>query len=203
MRSLALTLSLFALALACDRGDPTPRDAPTPGPPDTTPATAPAQAAPPAPPAPSTWVAFSSEKHGFRSEFPASPKTETMKVPTVLGEMEMQVFVLDHGTRAYMVSVSDNLPTDQPLVVANVLDGARDGAVTNIQGRLVSEKQQTIDDLPARRLEIAAGPLESPLRVEAILILRERRLYQALMVAPASEPSRPDAERFLAALRMI
>jgi hypothetical protein len=194
MRSLALPLSLLVLASGCDRGEPAPREVPAPD----VAATTPAQ-----PPAPPAWVAFSSEKHGFRTEFPASPKSDTMKVPTALGELEMQVFILEQGTRAYMISVSDNLPTAEPLDVANVLDGARDGAVSNIQGRLVSEKQQTVDQLPARRLEISAGPPESPLRVEAIVILRDRKLYQALMVAPAGEPSRPDAERFLAALRML
>lgn len=201
MRSLVLPLCLLALMPGCDRGDTTPRDVPaSPSPTPDAPATAPT---PPTPPTQPAWIAFSSDKLGFRTEFPASPKNDTMKVPTALGEMEMQVFVLEQGTRAYMVSVSENLPSAQPIVVANVLDGARDGAVANIKGRLVSEKQITVDALPARRLEIAAGPPEAPLRVEAVLILRERKLYQALMVAPASEPSRPDAERFIAALHII
>ena len=199
MRSLALPLCLLALMPGCDRGDTTPRDVPATPTPDVT---APALT-PPAQPTQPAWIAFSSDKLGFRTEFPASPRNETMKVPTVLGEMEMQVFVVEQGTRAYMISVSENLPSAQPLVVANVLDGARDGAVANIQGRLVSEKQITVDDLPARRLEIAAGPLDTPLRVEAVLILRDRKLYQALMVAPASEPSRPDAERFITALHVL
>jgi|GEM_PF-868458 len=202
MRSSVLLLCLFALVLGCDNNSDAAQVA-TPVSP--TAPTVPLVAAPilPAPDLPAPWVEFSAAELGFRAEFPAAPKTEVMKVPTVAGELSMQVFVVDQGAKAFMVSVADELPYKGEFVVARVLDGARDGAVSNIHGRLLREQQLEHDKLPARRLEIEAGTPEAPLRVEALLILRGRRLYQAVAVSPTGGPGGPEANRFFAALRIL
>ncbi len=204
MRSLVLLPCLFVLVLGCDNNREAPPDA-TPVQP-TAPVAAPVVPAMPdapvVPAAPAAWIEFSSTELGFRAEFPAAPKSEVMKVPTVAGELSMQVFVVDQGSRAFMISVADELPFKGEFVVARVLDGARDGAVSNIHGKLIREQQIEHDKLPARRLEIEAGTPEAPLRVEALLILRGRRLYQAVAVAPAG-PGGPEADRFFGALHVL
>lgn len=191
------------IVIACD---------PAPGPTHQPPPVAPRIAAPPvvppppivaAPPAPkpAPWVEFTSSTWDFRAEFPEPPISELIKVPTPTGELDMHLFAVDRGAWAYLVTVLER-PEGPSVAPGLLLDGARNGAVANVRGRLLRETELTREGLPARRLEIVAGEGEQQQRVEVLLILRARRLYQAVIAAPANEAIAPEAERFFAALRV-
>lgn len=158
-------------------------------------------AAPPAATKPAPWVAFTSSTWGFRAEFPEPPISEVMKIPGPGGELDMHMFAVDRGTWAYILTVHDG-PPGAATAAGLQLDGARNGALANLAGRLLREEDLTRDGLPARRLEIAAGEADAHQRIDVLLILRERRLYQAIIAAPASEAITPEADRFFAALHV-
>lgn len=177
---------------------PEPAKRALPGPPalPVAPSVAPAPAVP-------AWVAFRSERWDFAAEFPTPPATEVVPLATAAGQLEMHIFSSEHDGRAYMISALDG-PTAGPGTPAKILDGARDGAVANIGGRLVAETQLLHSGLPARRIEIVAHPAEGEQRLIGLLILRERRLYQILVVAPSAAPGLPEAaERFFAGLKIV
>lgn len=162
-----------------------------------------APALPPPPPATSdAWLAFASERWDFTAEFPAAPASEVISLPTAAGALEMHMFASELGGWAYMISVLDG-PEGKPVAPGKVLDGARDGAVANIRGKLLAEKQLTHAGLPARRIEIVATPPEGEQRLVGLLVLHERRLYQALVVAPSpAKDLAAAADRFFATLRI-
>ncbi len=176
------SLAALALCLACngEPGRPLPRERPAPT---------------------DGWVAFSSEPWGFRADFPAPPQTEVMKLPTPLGELDMHIFGVDRGAHAFMLSVLDRPPggdTDPQ----RLLDGSRDGILADLGGRLVREEQLVREGLPARRLQISSGAGGQAHRVDVLLVLRELRLYQVVVTAPADRPNPPQAERFFASLHV-
>jgi hypothetical protein len=158
---------------------------------------------PPRPVAADAWLAFASERWEFTAEFPGPPTTDVMSVPTVAGPLEMHMFTSELGGWAYMISVMDGPQTGKPVAPGKVLDGARDGAVANIRGKLLAEQQLEHSGLPARRLEIVATPPEGEQRVIGLLVLRERKLYQALVVAPSpAKELGAIADRFFATLKI-
>jgi hypothetical protein len=203
-RTSSIGLLTALVVGACDR-EPEPAHQPAP----VAPRIAPPPPRPPppiAPPAPAPvrpapWVEFGSATWDFRAEFPEPPITEVIKVPTPVGELDMHLFAVDRGAWAYLVTVLER-QAGPAVAPGLLLDGARNGAVTNVGGRLVRETELTREGLPARRLEIVAGEGEQQQRVEVLLILRGRRLYQAVIAAPASEAIAPEAERFFAALHV-
>jgi hypothetical protein len=200
---------VLVLVLGCEapatKAEPVPAPAPAPAP---VPAPGPVVAAPlqpPPEPAPAVtpWVSFASERWEFTAEFPGAVNSEVMSVPTVAGPIEMHLFSAESAGWAYMISALDGPVSSGPVKVAKVLDGARDGAVANVGGRLVSETQLEHAGLPARRIEVLARPPEGEQRVIGLLVLRERRMYQALVVAPSPAPELPAAaDRFFAALKI-
>lgn len=199
----------LVLVLGCEapatKAEPVPAPAPAPTP-VPAPVPVPVVAAPlqpPPAPAVTPWVSFASERWELTAEFPGAVNSEVMSVPTVAGPIEMHLFSAETGGWAYMISALDGPVIGGPVKVAKVLDGARDGAVANVGGRLVSETQLEHAGLPARRIEVLARPPEGEQRVIGLLVLRERRMYQALVVAPSPAPELPAAaDRFFAALKI-
>lgn len=203
---VALVLGL----VACDRSPPASEQrAPVRDEPVVAPARVPPEIPAKVPPLPASpvaadaWLEFGSQQWQFTAEFPGPPASEVMSVPTVLGTLDMHVFTVEFDGWVYMISVLDGPRTGKPVVPAKVLDGARDGAVANIRGKLLAEQQLEHSRLPARRLEIVATPPEGEQRVIGLLVLRERRLYQALVVAPSpAKDHGAIADRFFASIKI-
>jgi hypothetical protein len=199
MTRLARLCALLVLAAGCEEESARPRVRPTapPAPLPLRPPPLPLAAAPVGAP----WIAFSSAEWGFHAEFPAPPTTEVIDLTSPAGPLQMHLFVAEHDAEAYVVTVIDGPPSSGKAVTTQ-LDRARDGAVANVKGRLVREEQRTHADLPARRLELTAGPADESQQIFVLLILREQRLYQALVAGPADPTRASRAERFFAALQI-
>lgn len=149
------------------------------------------------------WVGFTSERWNFTAEFPGAPASEVLTVESMLGPVELHIFSSERDGWAYMISALEAPDTGKAVAPAKVLDGARDGAVANVGGRLVSETQLEHDGLPARRVEIVAPSAGGEQRLIGLLVARERRLYQVLVAAPSPAPQLDAAaERFIAALKL-
>src|SRR5882672_10519914 len=84
--------------------------------------------------------------------------------------------------------------------VAVILDGARDGAVANTQGKLLSEQIVEVSGHPGRELKIEAAGGKATIR--ARLFLAKNRLYQALVVTPADQSYAPGVNRFLESVKL-
>ncbi|MBK7830599.1 hypothetical protein [Nannocystis sp.] len=206
MPSLSVLLRCCTLALAVIGCGEAPRPAPIATRPVAraiAPPVAPHVVAPPIA-APAPWVAFSSERWNFSAEFPVAPDSETLSLPTPAGPQTMDIFSCEHELWAYMISVVDG-PATGGTSSAKLLDSARDGAVANVRGRLVRETQQEHHGLPARRVEIvadAAPEAGGQQRLIGLLLLRQRRLYQVLVVGPADARDMDRvADRFIAAFK--
>src|SRR6202035_5163822 len=84
--------------------------------------------------------------------------------------------------------------------VQPILDGAREGAVSNVHGHLRSEEQVTFGSFPGRRIIIDA-PNDLVLVHEFFLM--DATLVQAVVVGHAGVENDAGAKRFLSSLRVV
>jgi hypothetical protein len=162
-------------------------------------------APPPAaePPA-GSWIAFESKEGAFKAEFPSSPKTESSQVPTAGMTVDMVTYSAEQNEVYYAVATTDfpdAIVSAKPAAV--LLDGARDGAVANIGGKLKEEKQIEVDGNAARRLVITGNAQGVELVVDSVLFLKGNRLYQAIAVRPATKDASAEITKFLDSLHPL
>jgi hypothetical protein len=87
--------------------------------------------------------------------------------------------------------------------VGNMLDGARDGAVSNVGGTLLSENQIRLQGYPGRELWIEADVDGQEGLARARIFLVGRRMYQILVAGPKSQFPSQDAERCLNSFLLV
>ncbi len=139
---------------------------------------------------PAGWALVSSPEGKFRAAFPTQPQVEHSVEDTDAGKAQTvtysvtsekdDTFLAVAVTRFPDGTVSKALPT-------TVLEGARDGAVANINGKVLTDKAVMVDApkgsgkrfYPGRDYE-ATGAQD--LRVSTRVILAEDRLYQIMYV---------------------
>lgn len=157
-----------------------------------------AEPPPPAEPPHGSWITFESQEGRFNAQFPRSPKTETAPTPTAVGTVDMITYSAQDGDVYYAIATADYpaamVKASDP---ASILDGARDGAAANISGKLTSEKQIDVNGHKGRRINITASLQGIDLVLDLVLVLVENRLFQAIVVHPASQNADADIEHFL------
>ncbi|MBO6606456.1 hypothetical protein [Psychroserpens sp.] len=109
------------------------------------------------------WETFKSLDHEFKVLFPYEPQFQVQKVPSAVGELDMNMYMatatdLDSDNMLYSVIRSD-YPTEMfenptPEFIKSVLDGAVNGAVTNVQGKLLSDETISFNKFPGRSIKI-------------------------------------------------
>jgi hypothetical protein len=124
---------------------------------------------------------FTSDDGGFSIAFPGDPETQTQSVPTDVGDVALTMYTVETGSAAYLAGYAD-YPAD--MVAGSdpetMLDGGRDGAVGNIDGRLLTEKHITLDGHLGRELKVESKDGKQVLYGRFYLV--EARLYQIMVV---------------------
>jgi hypothetical protein len=128
---------------------------------------------------------------------PGTPTQATRPVNTAVGPLDNHTFSTEVTSGWYGVSYAD-FP-DIALDAEGVLDGARDGAVRNVNGVLRSEQRIALGAHPGRDLVV-----EVPGRavVRQRIYLAGHRLYQ-LVVVTDQPPNSPEIERFLNSFTLL
>lgn len=109
------------------------------------------------------WETFKSLDHEFSVLFPEEPTFQVQKVPSAVGELDMNMYMstasnIDADNMLYSVIRSDypetmfENPSDD--FVKSVLDGAVNGAVSNVQGRLIFDETISFNNFPGRSIKI-------------------------------------------------
>lgn len=160
----------------------------------------PVAAEPPATP----WIAFESTEGRFEAAFPSAPKTETSIVPAAGVTVDMITCSTTHDDVTYAVTAAEfpaSILALKPTAV--LLDGARDGMVARVGGKLQQEYDVEVDGNTARRIVVVNEAPGVEIVVEAVLVLAGTRLHQAIAVRPAAKDATPDIAKFLDSLRPL
>lgn len=154
----------------------------------------------PAAAVPKGWRTFNVDDGGFSLAFPGDPKLQETTVDTEAGPIVARMYILEVSeTLAYMCGFNDYPPGVLDPDPESVLDGARNGAVQNVGGRLKQEKKITVDGHPGRELVI-----ETPggMVTYGRAYLVNGRLIQALVVMKSDAVDMRNVRAFLDSFRL-
>jgi hypothetical protein len=148
---------------------------------------------------------FKSEAGRFSVMTPALLEETVQPVETQGGKLDLHLFAGQWGNIGYYVSYCDYPPelaqTDR---LEKMLDGARDGAVGNVQGRLISEARIDLSGHPGRELVIETGAQVAPgARLQGRMFMVQNRLYQIMVVVPRAEKVPREGEQFLQSFKLL
>ena len=145
-----------------------------------------------------TWRAFAPEGVGYSIEMPGEWTLQSEEVRARGGTMKITVATVRAGRNAY-ITIHSRHPEAGVLPAAQVLDGARDGAVANVKGKLRKEDAILVSDLPGREFII-----DAPNGLVAIsrIFLLDNKLVQAMAAGPVMVLAEPDTRRFLDSLKV-
>jgi hypothetical protein len=135
---------------------------------------------------------------GFSAAFPAQPTLQKKDVPTEKGSFELRAYLAEDGEAAVFVGVCDYGSAIADRTADMVLDGAQDGAISNVSGHLVSGKKITLGIYQGREFQADNDTMHFTARIYLV----GTTLYQTLVAAPISKPY-PSVTRFLDSFQLI
>lgn len=138
------------------------------------------------------WLEHRAAAEGYRAEFPSRPEASQQEVQTPIGPVRLSMRTATWSGLSFL-TVYNAYPND--VAPERRLDGARDGAVRNVRGILREERVLTVSGAPARRI-IVDVPQQQMVAVQ-LLVVRNNRLYQAIVVGPVGTEASAHAARFI------
>lgn len=144
------------------------------------------------------WVLFSPGDGKFKVRMPQPPKLERHNTQTQTGPVELSLFTSTGSFgAAYQIGFSD-FPEAQLEQRApdQVLVGAQEGAVRNIEGRLLSERVLEVQGHSAREYSVQVLSQGMTLRYWGRIILVGARLYQLQVIGLEGRMKDADRQRF-------
>jgi hypothetical protein len=148
---------------------------------------------------------FKSEAGKFTVMAPAVLLEETQTLETQAGKIDLHVFSTQSDDIGYFVSYCDY---PQEIVQRGnpetMLDGSRDGALSNAKGTLVSETKITLEGHPGRELLMEAKDESGrSATIKGRLFMVKNRLYQVMVVAPKARESGDVMDRFIKSFKLL
>jgi hypothetical protein len=148
---------------------------------------------------------FKSEAGRFSVMAAVELQETTQAVETQGGKMDLHIFMGQEGRTGYFVSYNDH-PQElvQQAGPEKMLDGARDGAVGNINGNLASEIRISLEGHPGRELVIdGTGEDGRGLTIRGRLFMAKNRLYQVMAVTPRAQANTKEIDDFLQSFKLL
>ena len=148
---------------------------------------------------------FKSEAGRFAVMTPVTFEESTNNLKTEAGQIDLHLFAGQLDDIAYVVAYSDYPPENAPPDYAEkMLDGARNGAAGNTNGRLVSETKISLADYPGRELVIETrGEERPPSIIKGRMFMVKNRLYQITVVAPRGKAGDKTIDDFLQSFKLL
>lgn len=155
--------------------------------------------------APPTSKEFKSEAGRFELMTPVELQESVQPVETQGGKLDLHLFTGQLDDIAYIVGYCDYAPElAKPDNAEAMLDGARNGAVGNSHGKLVSEANISLAGYPGRELVIeAAAEDRPPMTIKGRLFMVKNRLYQVTVVAPRGKAGDKVIDDFLQSFKLL
>ncbi len=127
---------------------------------------------------------------GFSVDMPGEPKRSTQTVQTAAGPVRLTAYVTEGGEEGFSMSVAKI-----PSTVKGDLDGAVQGAASNVKGTLRNTVKTTYQGFPARdtRIVNAQDANGNKGTVFARVILAEGKLFQLQFVQQGADVKKPPA----------
>ena len=126
---------------------------------------------------------FSPENNNFSVLMPGNPRFQTQTVNTAVGLIEIKMYISEVDGIAYLIDSNEYPEKVIETSPKLILDGARNGAVKNVYGKLISETIISLDGYPGRELNIAIADGGARARIYLV----KNALYQLIVVGPGEK----------------
>ena len=144
------------------------------------------------------WKTYTYSSDGFSASYPSEPAFQKRDIPTDAGSFELRSYLAQVDDAALYIGVCDYGSAVTGRDPDTVLDGAQKGAISNVNGHLVSGKKISLGTYPG--LEFQAE--NDSMHFTARIYLVGTTLYQTLTAAAISKPY-PNVTRFLDSFQLI
>ncbi|HKC68833.1 MAG TPA: hypothetical protein VKG26_11430 [Bacteroidia bacterium] len=157
-----------------------------------------------------SWYLVESKPFGFKIEFPVKPAEQTKVINSELGELNMNMFLYDASKAkddnlVYLASYTeypkDAVDSDNKEVQKKMLRSGIDGAVNNVQGKLLSEKIITLDGFEGieARIDFKNGMAIIKMR----MYLVHNKMYILETITETSKESNKSVSKFLDSFKLF
>jgi hypothetical protein len=136
---------------------------------------------------PDDWYLF--EGPGYSMTFPKKPTESTQSVPTAIGELEMELFMYEGATDGddnFLYGLITSVYPDSLVnsgkveLLPEFFRRSIDGAVANVKGKLLSEKNITIGGFPGREVRVDYQQGLAVIKMRVYLIHNKLFLIQTI-----------------------
>lgn len=151
------------------------------------------------------WEEYKSEEGNFSVLFPQKPQLDKQSTPTAVGDIVLNMYMVEMGDVVYFVMISD-MP--EKIIEGNdpkkLLEGGRDGALQQLQNsNLIKQEEIEIDGHTGIQIE-AEGVTEGiEVYLKGNYYLVKNRLYQVYVMAKKGAYSSDDINKFLESFKLI
>jgi hypothetical protein len=144
------------------------------------------------------WKTYSFDAEGFSASFPTEPVKEKQPVTTDAGTFELRTYMAASDAVALYIGVCDYGDAAKGGDPDAILEGAKNGAVSNVHAHLIDSKKVTLGIYPGVAFE-AAG---EGAHLYGRIYLVGSTLYQAFVALQSDRPY-ADTKRFLDSFQLI
>ena len=141
---------------------------------------------------------------GITVEMPGKPTKQSQDIPTATGKATGQMFTLDKGAEAYILAYHDFPPAVANLNIdpKTLLKGASEGAVNNIDGKVVSQRDVTVGGHPGTEIVGEGSKDGKDVEFTIRMYWAKPRLIQTLYLSEKGKGNKSNASKFLDSLKI-
>jgi hypothetical protein len=158
---------------------------------------------------PRDWIVLN--KTDFSIEFPVMPVADTQTVNTALGDMVMYMYNYDASASGreddnffYSLITSvypgKEISSDNTPILEGFFRGSVDGAVTNVKGKLLSEKNIELNGYPGRDVKVDYGNGAATINLRMYLV--KNKMYMLQTITKTNKDGNSAISRFLNSFRL-
>lgn len=137
------------------------------------------------------WHQLRSTEWGYEIQFPAKPELTTQQVKSEIGKLKMNIQMYDASSSkkkdenlVYMVNVTDYpadaVHSDMKDQLSTFFDGAVKGAVSNVGGKLLSQKEVIFEGYPGREIKVDFQNGMAIITMRSILVKNRNYIIQTI-----------------------
>jgi hypothetical protein len=143
----------------------------------------------------STWETINGD--GFTLSMPGTPSKNDSTIPSAAGPLQLRMYTLSKGFEGFITGY-----TEYPDIVfssskpEDLLDGAQNGAISNVKGEVTSQRSITVAGNPGREI-VGTSPAQN-VGFTARVILAKPRMYMLVYTQyDKDKPISGDGQKFL------
>jgi hypothetical protein len=140
---------------------------------------------------------FAPKGEGFQVAMPGDPK---LIEQDVMG-LKLKMWIYEKGDGGYAVAITDigKFPEEE---IEMRLDGARDGAVKNVGGKLIKETKVMLDKkYPGRQIDVSLPQGDAMIRQR--FYIADGRLYQVMSIGKKDWVETKESAAMLDSLKIV